>query len=126
MTLKDSAARSQGEGRISSLAERRQQGRRALRGTAYLLLPGREPLAVRMLDISIAGVSIAAAANAPPNASCGIRFSVPSGGESVQIETQVVVNHSVFSRTEDGFRIGLQFKRLTDSQASAIKKFCGP
>ena len=124
MTLKDSAPRN-GEGKISSLADRRQQGRRALRGTAYLLLPGREPLAVRMLDVSIAGVSIAAAANAPPNASCGVRFSVPSGLESVQIETQVTVNHSVFSRTEDGFRIGLQFKRLTDSQANAIKKFVG-
>ena len=125
MTLAEAAPRDPGEGKISSVGDRRQQGRRTLRGTAYLLLPGREPLGVRMLDISIAGLSIAAAANAPPNASCGIRFSVPSGGESVQIETQVTVNHSVFSRTEDGFRIGLQFKRLTDAQTSAIKKFVG-
>jgi hypothetical protein len=50
-------------------------------------------------------------------------FPLGWGPNMLSIETAVVVEHSVFSRTEDGFRTGLQFKTLSDQQIRAIESY---
>lgn len=119
----DSATRNPVEGKITYLSDRRQRERRVLRGTAYLAVPGHPHLPSRLLDISVSGISIAISVNLPARSECALRFPLGWGPSMVLIETAVVVEHSVFSRTEDGFRTGLQFKGLTDHQIKAIESF---
>lgn len=119
----DSATRNPVEGKITYLSDRRQRERRVLRGTAYLALHGHPRLPSRLLDISISGVSIAISVNLPTRTECNLRFPLGWGPNMLLIETAVVVEHSVFSRTEDGFRTGLQFKMLSDQQIRAIESY---
>ena len=111
------------EGPISYLPERRQQSRRPLRATAHLLIASRQSLSVRVLDVGVSGISIVTAANAPVDAECGLRFSIPWGLQTLCIEAAVSVAQSVFSRNDDGFRVSLRFKSLTDEQANALRNF---
>lgn len=121
----DPAPLSTADGQISYLSDRKPQSRRPLRGTAHLLISGRPPLPVKILDAGVSGVSIVAALNAPVDAECGIRFALPTGLQLLTIETKVVVQQSVFSRIDDGFRVGLRFKGLSLDQASALRSFAG-
>lgn len=88
-----------------------------------MLVLGLRPLEVMTLDIGISGISVVAAVDAPPDAECTLRFFLPRGLESMPIETQVVVAHSVFSGPDDGYRVGMGFRKLTDEQVSAIKVY---
>lgn len=113
------------EAGTSKQSERRRQSRRPLHGTAHVLAPGRAALGVNLLDIGVSGISVVAAVDAPTDAECTLRFVLPRGFESMQIETQAVVAHSVFSPSDNGFRVGMGFRRLTDDQLSAIKTYVG-
>lgn len=119
----DSPTRKPVEGKITYLSDRRQRERRVLRGTAYLAVPGHRPLPSRLLDICVSGISIAISVSLQTGSECNLRFPLGWGPNMVVIESAVVVVDSVFSRTEDGFRTGLQFKGLTDQQIKAIESY---
>jgi c-di-GMP-binding flagellar brake protein YcgR len=108
----------------TSRPDRRQHERKVLRCAAYLLLPDRPPLAVRVLDICVDGMGIVAPANLPTSANCGIRFVMPLVPRAgARVEAQVQVIYSAYSSGEDGFRIGLRFTSLSPEMASAISRF---
>lgn len=108
----------------ASHPDRRQYERKTLRCVAQLLLPGRQPLVVRASDICPGGMGIVAPVNLPISVACVIRFVmplVPRAGASV--EAQAIVIYSVYSASEDGFKIGLRFGGVSAEMASAISQF---
>ena len=104
-------------------AERRVDERRTFRTHATVLAGGQE-FQVRTLDLSRSGMSIVAAINPQPNLrfKLRVRFDRQPQG-SVTVETEVQVMHSVFSRQESGFRIGLRFLNISTELATAIANF---
>ena len=104
--------------------DRRRYERKALRCAAHLLVPGRQPLAVRALDICPDGMGVVAPVNIPTSARCVVRFAIPLMPRAgTCVEVQVSVIHSVYSASEDGFRIGLRFTSLAPEIALAISQF---
>lgn len=91
--------------------QRRQQGRKLLRGVGYLVLSPHVALGVRLLDVSVDGLGVVAAANLAGGTTGTLRFSVPDGHAGRQsFEIGVVVLHSILSGEDDGFRVGMRFE----------------
>jgi c-di-GMP-binding flagellar brake protein YcgR len=106
--------------------DRRSCQRKVLRTVAQLRLPGAQALAVRTLDISSDGLCIAAAVNLPAKTECVVCLAMPvrtRGSTSVEIHACVV--HSIFTSSEDCFKIGLQFTTLSPETAQTITQFLG-
>lgn len=104
--------------------ENRRHERRALRSQAVLLLPGGQTFPVQTLDISVGGVGVLAPANARNGTRLAIRLTLPvrpSG--TTTFDAAVTVVHSVLSRHEEGFKVGLQFIDLDPRSASAIRHY---
>lgn len=77
-----------------------------------------------MLDISAGGAGILAPANPQRGTQFTLRVGLPKRPMgSTLIEVPVEVTHSIFSSSENGFKIGLRFTRLEPSAASAILQF---
>jgi hypothetical protein len=103
-------------------AERRSSDRRPLRVRAEVLLPGDQRFEVRTTDISINGVGIVASANPQKGAVFDVQFSIPlkpTGSLALSARAQVI--HSILSRDEGGFKIGLQFLSSDAQREAAIK-----
>jgi PilZ domain len=79
-----------------------------MRSTAQVLVPGAQPVAVRTTDLSPNGLGIVAPVNPPQGLEILLKVAIPKrpAGHHV-IEVRARVMHSVFSRRDDGFRIGL-------------------
>lgn len=104
--------------------ERRQHARKPLRGNARLLLQGRAPFAVRTTDISAGGMGLVASLNMPPKVVGTIQFGLPAkSGGFKGVESRAVVALCIFSNSEDGFKIGLQFAGLPAPAATVITQF---
>ncbi|GAA5175500.1 hypothetical protein GCM10025771_07850 [Niveibacterium umoris] len=104
--------------------ERRQHARKAFHSVAYVLLTGRQPIAVRTLDISPGGMAIVAPANPPAKMNCKIRISLPVKLRApTVVEIQATVLHSVLSRRENGFKVGLHFVHPAPEAKQAIAAF---
>jgi c-di-GMP-binding flagellar brake protein YcgR len=105
-------------------AEKRSHERRAMRSPVEVLLPGRAALAMRATDISVGGIGLVAAANAPLGLEVQLRIPLPFGASGTQhFEVRARVQHSVFSSRDDGFRIGMVFLRPSDRLVVAIGDF---
>lgn len=101
--------------------DKRQHERLAMRSSALLVLPNRVPLAVRTFDISTVGIGLVAATNPPERLGVQLRVQVPQrplGYKEIDVQARVV--HSVYSRREDGFRIGLVFLKPSSQALSVI------
>lgn len=106
--------------------ERRAHERRPLRTTVELLLPGRAPVAVRTTDISIGGIGLVVSANPPVGLEMDLRIPLPQPGGAVKtVSAHGRVQHSVFSRREEAFCVGLVFLRPSDSLLVAIGDYLG-
>lgn len=105
--------------------ERRKAIRKPLRGNAQLIMAGRPPIAVRMANLGLGGMSILSLESLPLKVPCTLRFSIQlKGGGEAPVEVEAVVLHSVFSGTEGGFiKVGLQFRNLGANAASVIANF---
>lgn len=104
--------------------DRRQYIRRTFRSTAYLVFPQRDPIPVQTFDISLGGVGIVAPVNPPPKTECDILLNIPSGSSSIvkmQVPSQVM--HSVFSSSENGFKVGFRFTTMPQGLTAAILRF---
>lgn len=105
-------------------AERRQHVRKPLHGLAYVMLAGHPPIAVRTLEIGPGGIAIVAAANPPPKMNARLRLNLPTRSRGlVTVELAVTVLHSVLSRRENGFKVGLQFVDVPAPAQQAITAF---
>ena len=105
-------------------AELRRHDRRLLRTTATVVLAGTQTFEVRTLDISEGGAAIVAAANPKSGTVFQIRMAIPrKAKDSIPIEAEVQVMHSIFVNSEQGFRIGLRFVRIEPAAAAAITQF---
>lgn len=104
--------------------EKRRQERRVLRSQALLLLPAGQTFPVQTLDISVGGVGVLAPANARTGARLAVRLTLPvrPSGQTT-FDAAVTVAHSVLSRHEEGFKIGLQFLDLEPRAESAIRHY---
>ncbi len=104
--------------------ENRRHERRALRSQATLLLPGGMTFPVQTVDISVGGVGVLAPANARIGTRVSIRLTLPVRPVgTTTFDAPVTVVHSVLSRREEGFKIGLQFVDLEARSASAIRHY---
>ena len=104
--------------------QRRATARRSLRGDAQLLLSNTETFDGRTLDISADGLGLVMPVNVPEKLACTVKFSIPStAAHRLWFEAKAAVVHSVLSGREDGFKIGLQFRRPSSELASAIRAY---
>jgi c-di-GMP-binding flagellar brake protein YcgR len=108
----------------SPATDRRQHERRTLRSAAQLALPGRPVQAVRMLHISAGGMGIVGPANLPAKTTGLLRLSIPRKSVgSDTFDVNVVVTHSVYAGSEDGFKIGLEFSNMPAAMSSAVSAY---
>ena len=108
-------------GADTNAKEKRQHDRLSMRSTALLLLPNRAQVAVRTTDISRVGIGLAASANPPEGLVVQLRVQVPqrpAGYKDIDVQAKVV--HSVFSRREGDFRVGLLFLNPSSQALSVI------
>lgn len=104
-------------------ANRRQSERKSLRSKALLQFSGRSGLEVRTLDVSASGMAIVAPSNLPSAAVCIVQLVLPlkKGRFPLQVNARVV--HSIFSGTESGFKVGLQFLGPSPNMAAALAQY---
>ncbi|WP_157263589.1 PilZ domain-containing protein [Azohydromonas aeria] len=108
----------------NSARERREHPRKFLSGTAHVLVPGRAPIEVHTLDISIGGLGIVSPTNLPYEWIGQIRFTLtrePYGVDTVVAPVQVV--HSVLSGRQRGFMVGMRFVDLPPDIEGIIQRY---
>ena len=104
--------------------ERRQHERRVLRGLSQLQFGKNPAMETRTMDISISGLGIIAPVNPPARTQCTIRFVVPIDVDrNVTITAAAVVTHSVYSRADDGFKVGLMFVNMPAESTAVLGRF---
>ena len=102
----------------------RQHARRLYRATAQLIVVGSPPFTVRTVDISAGGMAILTTVQPPRGLNCTVLLSLPqTGREPVALELPVTVSHSIFSRGEEGVKVGLSFNGLAPDKVAVIQKF---
>ncbi|MEP7138639.1 MAG: PilZ domain-containing protein [Caldimonas sp.] len=104
-------------------AERRADPRKPLRANAELLIGG-EHIAVRTLDISTSGIGISTSVNPRSGQTVSLLLApsaTPRGRNFVTVPVTVV--HSVLSRGEGGFKVGLRFAELPPAALAAIRGY---
>jgi c-di-GMP-binding flagellar brake protein YcgR len=103
--------------------DRRQHERRPFRSMADLLLRNFPLLKVRTIDISSGGLSISSPTDIAPGSGGHIRVNIPTLRTSVSYNTQAEVMNSIYTRADDGFKVGLKFVNLPAPMATAVKSF---
>ncbi|MDD0811724.1 PilZ domain-containing protein [Curvibacter sp. RS43] len=106
---------------ITTLQERRIQNRKLIRVPALLELSGRPPLNVRTVELSASGLGLACAVNLAPGLTCTVRLRLIGGEGSVELALPGQLTYSVLSQRDGGFRLGVQFKNLSDDQAKRVE-----
>ncbi len=111
----------------SEEAERRTAERKSLRTRATLLLGQTQAFEVRTLDLATGGMGIVAQANPRPGTLLVIRFQLPIKPVGcAPVEARAKVVHSVYSASEQGFKIGLAFIELRPDMAAAVLRYLQP
>ncbi len=104
-------------------AERRADPRKPLRANAELLIGG-EHISVRTLDISTSGIGVSTSIN-PRSGQTGSLLLAPPGAPrgSSFVAVPVTVVHSILSRGEGGFKVGLRFAELPPAAIEAVRGY---
>jgi c-di-GMP-binding flagellar brake protein YcgR len=110
-------------GHFEDYSDRRRDERRIFRGGALWMPVGKAATQVRTLDVSAGGIAIVATFNPPAGCLCLVRFVLPTRDGPFTVETSGRVARSVFSSTDDGFRVGLHFDPLSDEAARALQRY---
>ena len=111
----------------ASEAERRTTERKTLRTRATIILGQTQAFEVRTLDMSLGGMGIVAQANPRPGTLMAIRFMLPLKPSGYfTFEAKAKVAHSVYSASEQGFKISLSFIDLAPEAAAAAQRFVAP
>jgi hypothetical protein len=107
--------------------ERRRGDRKVFRGAAQLLLPSRELIQVRTIDIGPGGIGLVAQSNLPPDIVCEIMFRAPLQSERFgMLLARGRIAYSVLSGKENGFLVGFQFTDIPAPALALIKHYAGP
>jgi hypothetical protein len=107
--------------------ERRRVERKVFRGSAHLLLPSRELVQVRTIDISPGGIGLVAPSNLPADIVCEVRFRAPLQGERLEmLLARGRIAYSILSGKENGFLVGFQFTDIPAPALALIKRYVGP
>ena len=88
--------------------ERRQHERRVLRGLSQLQFGKNPAMETRTMDVSISGLGIIAPVNPPSRTQCTIRVVVPI---------------DVYTRADDGFKVGLMFVNMPAESTAVLGRF---
>ena len=105
-------------------SDRRRAKRTLFRSHAKLLLPDRDAIDVRTVDISNGGVGVVCPLNLLPGTPCEVHLhfrKIPIGVENVQFQAQIA--YCVLSGREQGFLIGLQFTAPPKDALKAIDRY---
>ena len=98
--------------------------RRAIRGSASLLMRTGEYVSLRLFDISEYGVGVISDVNLRQGVSGQLMSSVLLVPPApMLIQHNVEVRHSVYSYRDGGFRVGFAFKEMDELIAEAIKQY---
>jgi hypothetical protein len=86
---------------------------------------GKNPaMETRTMDVSISGLGIIAPVNPPSRTQCTIRFVVPIDVDrNVTITASAIVTHSVYTRADDGFKVGLMFVNMPAESTAVLGRF---
>ncbi len=104
-------------------AERRAAPRKTLRANAELLVNGQR-LAVRTLDISSSGMGIAASINPRVNHIFSMFLAPPDAPRgTARVDVAVTVVHSILTRADGEFNVGLRFGLLSPAASELVKKY---
>ncbi len=107
--------------------EKRGFERKSLRGKALISIHNHGPILVKTIDISEGGIAVVAERNPKPETACVIQVEIPlHDGKKYGIHSKAVVMHSIYSRQENGFKIGLKFLDLSDEKKHLIQNFIYP
>lgn len=100
------------------------QARKPIRTSALLSSAALPTLTVRTVDIGLCGLCIIAPANLVTRARCTVLFTLPTRDYcSVEVRLEAAVAHCVFSGSDDGFRVGLQFTVVSAEVEAAIAQY---
>ena len=103
--------------------DRRADPRKALRANAAFVLDGRT-LEVRTLDISTSGMGVAASINPRIGQTLSILVAPPEAPRGpAGIAMQVTVVHSILTRSEGEFKVGLRFGALSREALDLVKRY---
>ena len=107
--------------------DRRQFERKTMRGPARLTVSGKPPKVVRMLDISEGGICVVSDTNISAREVVKLEFNmlIRKSGAYTGLVLNAVVTYNAFSNEESGFKLGLQFGGLKDSQRLLILQYIG-
>lgn len=106
------------------LLEGRQADRKMFRSFAQLLLPNGDQLAVRTYDLGLDGICVVTPVNLRLKSRCKIVFRVPiAGRNSDGIHASGIVTHSILSRQQDGFMIGLEFRGIQERDLALVRSY---
>ena len=108
---------------ISNPSDRRDGARRPFRGRVVLRFAGAQQLECRGWDLSTGGMSVISPYNLPPGLHFDVVFALTKDGQNIPIEAGVQVQYSSFASDQDGFRVGLMFKRISESSAATVNKW---
>ena len=104
--------------------ERRQHERRVLRGPSQIQFDNQPFMSTRTMDVSVSGLGIVAPVNPPPRTTCTVKFVVPIDTDrQVTITATAVVTHSIFTRSEDGFKVGLMFTGMAAETTAVLQRY---
>ena len=108
----------------SPLPERHRADRKMLRTFARLMVPNSNHFVVRTYDLGLDGMSVVSSVNLRLKSRCEIVFQLPvSGRLSDGIRASASVSHSILSRQQDGFMIGLCFSEIQEPDLNLIKAY---
>jgi len=104
--------------------ERRQHERRVLRGPSQLQFGSQPFMNTRTMDVSISGLGLVAPVNPPARTTCTVKFVVPIDVDrNVTITASAIVTHSIFTRAEDGFKVGLMFTGMSAETIAVLQRY---
>lgn len=105
--------------------ERRVFERKTLKGPARVTSPGKSPMIGRMSDISLGGACVISDANIPVKTIFQLEFNILVRKTSTLagFRAAAIVTHVSFSNADGGFRVGLQFTSLSDTQKQLIVQY---
>ncbi|MGQ0709089.1 MAG: PilZ domain-containing protein [Rhodoferax sp.] len=105
-------------------SDRRSEERKYLRCRVQVALPGVGVGEAKAADISLGGMGVVTAYALKPGVWCRVSFSIHMpNGDAMLIDVSACVTHCVLSRDSNGYKVGLQFKELSQAQRSFIERY---
>ncbi len=105
-------------------SDRRTDERKFLRCRVQVSLPGVGVGEAKATDISVGGMALITSYVLKPGVWCRVCFSLHRGtGETMLIDVSACVMHCVLSRDSNGYKVGIQFKDMSEAQRSFIERY---